>query len=72
MRIFKLISGIVLVLLGLLWALQGADLIHIQPILCFANCEPLVGGSLTWLIVGVIVLLFGIWLLTTLRRPRSS
>jgi hypothetical protein len=68
MRIFKFVSGIVLALLGLLWTLQGADLIHIKPILCFANCEPLVGGSITWLVVGLVVLALGVWLLASWRR----
>jgi len=70
MRIFKFISGIFLALLGLLWALQGADLIHIKPILCFANCEPLVGGSITWLIVGLVVMASGTSLLISSRRTR--
>jgi hypothetical protein len=70
MRMFKFISGIILALLGLLWALQGADLIHIEPILCFANCEPLVGGSVTWLIVGLVVMASGAWLLVSSRRTQ--
>jgi len=68
MRVFKLIVGIVLVLLGLLWSLQGADLIRIEPVLCVANCEPLVGGSLTWLVTGIIVILVGAGILVTLKR----
>jgi hypothetical protein len=70
MRILKLIVGIVLVLLGLLWALQGADLIHIEPVMCVANCEPLIGGSTTWLITGVLVMVAGAGMLYTLKRKR--
>ena len=70
MRAFKLVPGILLVSLGLLWSLQGADLIQLKPILCFANCEPLVGGSVTWLITGIIAVAVGIFLLARLRNKR--
>lgn len=43
MRIARLALGALLVALGALWSLQGADLVRIRPILCFADCEPLVG-----------------------------
>ena len=38
MQVFKIVIGITLVALGLLWSLQGADLIQVKPILCVANC----------------------------------
>ena len=71
MRVFKLICGIVLTALGLLWSLQGADLIRMKPILCVANCEPLVGGSIAWLITGIVVTAVGLGLLITLKRKRQ-
>lgn len=65
--------GVALTLLGLLWLLQGADVVHVQPILCIANCEPVVGGSITWLIAGAFAMLGGIMLirrgLGRRRRP---
>lgn len=67
-RIVRIVAGLVLVALGGLWVLQGADIIRIQPILCVANCEPLVGGSLTWLIVGLVTLVIGVLLLLPRRR----
>jgi hypothetical protein len=39
----RILFGVALSLLGLLWLLQGADLVHIRPILCVANCKPLEG-----------------------------
>ncbi|MFZ3100502.1 MAG: hypothetical protein WA103_04740, partial [Minisyncoccales bacterium] len=54
-----IIFGVVLLSLGLLWFLQGSDLVHIKPILCFANCEPITGRSITWQIVGAIVFIAG-------------
>ena len=71
LRIIRLTVGILLAALGILWVLQGADLIRIKPILCFAGCEPIVGGSTTWLIAGLISLLFGVLLLVLRRRPRA-
>jgi hypothetical protein len=53
------IAGIILLLLGLLWFLQGSDLVHIKPILCFANCTPITGKSMTWQIVGGVVFIMG-------------
>ena len=71
MQVFKMIFGIVLTSLGLLWSLQGADLIRMKPILCVANCEPLVGGSMAWLIVGIVTMAVGLGLLITLKRKRQ-
>jgi hypothetical protein len=71
MRILRVAAGIVLLLLGALWSLQGADLLHIKPILCFADCQVLIGGSTTWLIVGLITIGVGALLLFFRRAPRS-
>ena len=46
--------------LGLLWFLQGADLVHIRPILCVANCQPLQGGSIGWMTAGVLLSIVGL------------
>jgi len=64
----RMIAGVLLVALGGLWALQGADLVHVRPILCVADCAPLVGGSATWLIVGLVTLVIGVLLLLPRRR----
>lgn len=59
-QIVFLLIGIILALLGLLWFLQGSDIIHLKPLLCFANCEPIIGKSLPWQIIGVIVFIAGV------------
>lgn len=59
-RIALLFLGIILTLLGLLWFLQGSDIIHLKPLLCFANCEPIVGKSLQWQIIGAITFIVGV------------
>ena len=64
-------AGVVLVPLGLLWALQGADVVRIDPIGCVADCEPITGGSPAWLTIGVLTLLVGAWLLRRGTRRRG-
>ena len=71
MKALKIVLGIVFFALGVLWALQGADLIRMKPILCVANCEPMVGGSVTWLIVGVVAIAVGLGVLITSIRQRE-
>lgn len=64
------VAGIGLILLGGLWILQGADVVRMRPVLCVANCKPIVGGSPTWFAIGVITVLIGIAVTGTLRRRR--
>lgn len=45
--------------LGLLWFLQGTGILRMRPILCIANCEEVVGPSLTWAAVGAVALIIG-------------
>jgi hypothetical protein len=55
----------------LLWFLQGADLLHIRPILCIADCEPLEGGSIGWMTAGVFLLIVGLVAIRTGLRCRG-
>jgi len=71
LRIFKIIVGIFIASLGVLWVLQGADLIWIKPVLCFADCEPMVGGSKVWLGVGSVSIAIGGLLLFRQFRPHT-
>ncbi|MFC3480882.1 hypothetical protein ACFOLD_09695 [Kocuria carniphila] len=71
LRITGTVVGTALTLLGLLWALQGADLVRIEPIGCVANCEPITEGSIGWLVTGVLAALVGLWLVyVAIRRRR--
>ena len=56
--------GLIAVLLGSLWFLQGADILHIRPILCFADCAYIKGGSRFWEITGALLFVLGIAILT--------
>ena len=71
-KIAIMFVGIVAMLLGLLWFLQGLDLVQIKPILCFANCEPITGGSLLWTIIGLIVFFIGIGAIYLGLRDKKS
>ena len=43
----------VLVALGVLWSLQGGGIVHVKPILCFADCAELQEASGQWLATGL-------------------
>jgi hypothetical protein len=66
-----ILLGVGLTLLGLLWLLQGADLLHIRPILCVTNCEPVEGGSIAWMTAGALVLAGGLVLTAAGVRRRG-
>lgn len=68
MRTVWLILGILGILLGGLWLVQGLGLVTIPPILCVADCEPLVGPSAPWAIAGAVVLGLGMLALRKTRR----
>ena len=58
-NIVLLILSVIGVLLGGLWLFQGLGILHMEPILCFADCEPLQGPSTTWAVIGLLVLAGG-------------
>lgn len=62
--------GVLCLLLGGLWLLQGLGVVHLRPILCVAGCTPLQGPSWTWTTVGVLVLIAGILLVRHARKGR--
>jgi hypothetical protein len=68
----KILSGVALTLLGSLWLLQGADLVHVRPILCVANCQPLEGGSVGWMIAGALALVVGLLVMASGVRGRRA
>ncbi len=62
--------GVVAALLGGLWLLQGLGLVHVRPILCFADCAPVQGPSPTWAVIGAIALAAGGFGVTwSVKRP---
>jgi hypothetical protein len=71
LRILALVFGVIAGLLGLLWLLQGLGLVQVRPILCFADCAPVQGPSVTWAVVGVIALAIGCYGVFWSRRPSA-
>jgi hypothetical protein len=59
MKTIALVVGVIGVLLGGLWLLQGLGVVHVQPILCVADCTPIQGSSPTWAIAGFFVVSAG-------------
>lgn len=59
MRIAALICGILAILLGGLWLLQGLGVVHIIPILCIADCVPIQGPSVGWAVIGAVTMGIG-------------
>jgi hypothetical protein len=58
----RIIGGIILVLLGLLWIGQGSGLLP----------GSVMSGQIMWAVIGVVVALVGAWLLWTATRGRQS
>jgi hypothetical protein len=54
-KVVGLLLGLVAVLLGGLWLLQGIGVVHLRPLLCFADCEPVQGPSALWAVIGAFV-----------------
>ena len=59
MKKIALVVGVLSVLLGGLWLLQGLGVVHLRPILCFADCVPIQGPSPAWAIIGFMVVTAG-------------
>ena len=74
MKYLAIVLGLILLPLGGLWFVQGTGLVTVPPILCVAECEPLVGPSLPWALAGLAALAIGAILLwrALRRRPPAS
>ena len=73
-KIALLVLGVIIALLGGLWLVQGLGLVRIKPILCVAECEPIQGASLTWVLVGFLMVAAGALAIfyALRRRPAAS
>ena len=71
LRFGLIATGVILLLLGALWLVQGLGLVRIEPVACLANCQTLEGPSATWAITGLGTLVLGAALLAMgIRRQR--
>ena len=62
--------GLILAALGLLWFLQGIAILNLCPVLCFADCECITGGSSFWEVAAGIMLIIEI-VIVCLRLKRQ-
>ena len=69
MKKTALITGLIGVLLGGLWLLQGLGVVQLKPILCFANCAPVQEPSTIWAVIGFVVAAAGLVAIFYSRRP---
>ena len=60
MRKLILAASVLAIVLGSLWLIQGLGLVHVRPILCVADCDPVEGPSLGWALAGAILALLGL------------
>jgi hypothetical protein len=62
LRWIRLIVGIVFVAFGLLWTLQGLNVLQ----------GSFMSGQTMWLVIGIILALLGAWLLWSLRAAGAK
>ena len=55
-QMMALICGFHAVLLGGLWMLEGLGIVHLRPLLCYADCAPLQGPPVAWMVIGAVTL----------------
>lgn len=68
-----LVFGIFSALLGGLRLLQGLGIVHIRPILCFADCATIQGPSPTWVMIGAVTLaISGLLIFWSIRGPHNT
>jgi hypothetical protein len=72
MKNLTLIVGVVAVLLGGLWLLQGLGAVQIRPILCFVDCASIQGPSSTWAITGFVTIAAGVIAIIRSLKGRSQ
>ncbi len=69
-RLLQVFAGLSIAL-GLLWASQGAGIVHLKPLLCVADCTEVQGASAQWLLTGIVSVAVGIVVWFLARRARE-
>ena len=65
-----LIIGVILTLLGSLWFLQGTGIVHLNPVMCVAECKQIIGTSPTWTVIGAVTSIVGMLIVVKNRKLR--
>lgn len=53
------VVGLGVIAIGILWFLQGSDLVRIDPVACVGDCEPIVGHRPGWQAAGGVAVVAG-------------
>jgi hypothetical protein len=69
-NIVQAIFATIAMLLGTFWFLQGVGILNVCPILCFADCACIEGGSQFWSILGAGVFIIGILTMAVTTRNK--
>jgi hypothetical protein len=70
-KIAQLILALIATFLGGFWFMQGIGILNVCPILSFADCACIEGGSTLWTVVGAIVFIVGILtIITTMNQQK--
>ncbi|MCA0374607.1 MAG: hypothetical protein LCH84_02990 [Gemmatimonadetes bacterium] len=72
MTLLLQITGLLGLVLGALWVLQGLGMVEIPPLLCAGDCVPFEGPSRRKAVVGGLAMLAGGALLRAARSSRAS
>lgn len=76
MKTFTLVLGLIASALGVLWFLQGLDVVHVQPLICFSDCAPVRGASPKWALLGAALFAIGVaavwWTLKRQSKPAAA
>jgi hypothetical protein len=70
MKVLAGIIGVIAVLLGGLWLLQGLGVVHLRPILCVADCAAVQGRSWGWAVAGFVVAAAGLVVIALASQRR--
>jgi hypothetical protein len=54
------VVGLAAVGVGVLWILQGSDVLHLNPVLCAADCRPVTGHQPAWQVAGAVTAALGV------------
>jgi hypothetical protein len=51
--------GLAVMVLGALWFLQGAGVVHVEPVACVSSCGPVTGSRPAWQVAGAVAVAIG-------------
>jgi hypothetical protein len=71
-RLLLSIVSLILILLGSLWFLQGTGIVHLDPVMCVAECEPITTTSPLWATIGAVAVAGGVLLIRKVFKRKKQ